>query len=380
MLICGVLYYLTSSLWAIQGVTPNEIRIGTHTAMSGPAATWGLGAVRALRFHFAEINAAGGIHGRQMRLIAEDHQYQVVRARQAANKLVLHDQVFIMLAALGTSMNQVALPLQEEHDVANLFPYTSARLMSEPFHPLKFTASVSYFDQAQALVRYFHQRQLQHFCLMHQNTDYGREMLDGVEAGLQGFGMSLTAVETHSPTETNFLNTLLRLKEANCEVVLLGTILGDTIRILQTRQSLQWDVLMGGNVSAYDQIVIDRAGTAAEGFLATASIEMLYAERLTSSAAQDFFTKYQTEYGEFPNNAVQMAYFYARILTHALQLAGPELNSEKLIRALESMNNYQDELGGPILQFGPNDHEGVEKPLLAEVQQGHWRTVQSVMN
>ena len=86
--------------------------------MSGPAATWGLGAVRALRFHFAEVNAAGGIHGRQLRLIAEDHQYQVVRARQAANKLVLYDQVFVMLAALGTSMNQVALPLQEEHDVA----------------------------------------------------------------------------------------------------------------------------------------------------------------------------------------------------------------------------------------------------------------------
>ena len=64
---------------------------------------------------------------------------------------------------------------------------------------------------------------------MHQNTDYGREMLDGVEAGLQELEMSLTAVETHSPTETNFLNTLLRLREADCEVVLLGTILGDTM-------------------------------------------------------------------------------------------------------------------------------------------------------
>jgi len=201
-----------------------------------------------------------------------------------------------------------------------------------------------------------------------------------VEAGLQELGMSLTAVETHSPTETNFLNTLLRLREADCEVVLLGTILGDTIRILQTRQSLQWDVTMAGNVSAYDQIIIDRAGTAAEGFLATASIEMLYPETLTSSAAQDFFTKYQAEYGESPNNAVQMAYFYARILTHALQLAGPELNSERLTSALESMNNYQDELGGPVLQFGPSDHEGIEKPLLAEVQQGQWRTVQSVMD
>ena len=44
------------------------------------------------------------------------------------------------------------------------------------------------------------------------------------------------------------------------------------------------------------------------------------------------------------------------------------------------MNNYQDELGGPVLQFGPSDHEGIEKPLLAEVQQGRWHTVQSVMD
>lgn len=362
-------------LSATQGVTDTEIRVGTHTALSGPAAAWGLGAVRALRFHFAEVNAAGGIHGRHLRLIAEDHQYQIVRARQAANKLVLHDQVFVILAALGTGMNQVALPLQEKHDVPNLFPYTSARLMSQPLHRLKFTASVSYFEQARALVRHFQQQKIQRFCLMHQNTDYGKETLEGVTAGLAEFSLSLAAVETHNPTETNFLNSLLRLRSANCEVLLLGTILGDTIRILQTRHSLQWKVPIAGNVSAYDQIVIDQAGEAAEGFLATTSLEMLYPENVTTPATQQFFQNYQAEYGETPSNAVQMAYFYARIFTDALQLAGPELNTETLIQALESMNRYEDPLTKQIVQFGPNDHEGLEHPMLAQVRQGRWHTL-----
>lgn len=377
--LCGVFSIFGSFAWATQGVTDQEIRVGTHTALSGPAAAWGLGSVRAIRFHFDEINAQGGVHGRKLRLIAEDHQYQVVRARQAANKLIRNDQVFVMLSALGTSMNNVAWPLQAQYEVPNLFPYTSARSMSEPLHRLKFTASVSYFAQASATVRYFQRQGYERFCLMHQNTDYGREALEGVEAELQSQGLSLTAVAAHSPTETNFLNTLLRLRAQQCEVLLLGTILGDTIRILKTRHQLQWKLPTVGNVSAYDQLIVEQAGEAAEDFYATASIEMLYADALPTPESKRFFASYRQQHGESPNNAVQMAYFYARIFTHALRQVGPTLTTAALVQSLESMNHYRDPLGGPTLQFGPNDHAGIEAPLLAQIRNGRWITVTSTL-
>src|SRR5690606_26576389 len=129
------------------GVTDTEIIIGSHTALSGPVAAWGVGATEGSRMRFDEINEAGGIHGRKIKLIVEDHQYQVPRAVQAANKLINNDKIFIMLGALGTPMNNAVFAEQLAKGVPNIFPFTAARSMVEPHHPLKFAQFSSYYDQ-----------------------------------------------------------------------------------------------------------------------------------------------------------------------------------------------------------------------------------------
>ena len=99
---------------------------------------------------FDEANEKGGIHGRKIKLIVEDHGYQVPRAVQAANKLINNDKIFIMLGALGTPMNNAVLGDQLQKGVPNIFPFTAARSMAEPFHPLKFAQFSSYYDQVRA--------------------------------------------------------------------------------------------------------------------------------------------------------------------------------------------------------------------------------------
>ena len=77
-----------------QGVTKNQITVGTHTALSGPVAGWGIDATNGVRMRFDEANEAGGIHGRKIEYIVEDSQYRVPIAVQKANKLVNRDKVF----------------------------------------------------------------------------------------------------------------------------------------------------------------------------------------------------------------------------------------------------------------------------------------------
>src|SRR6195256_4674629 len=60
-----------------RGVTPTEIVLGMHTDLSGPAATYGVSSSNAVKMRFDEVNDKGGIHGRKIRLIVEDTQYQV---------------------------------------------------------------------------------------------------------------------------------------------------------------------------------------------------------------------------------------------------------------------------------------------------------------
>jgi branched-chain amino acid transport system substrate-binding protein len=113
-----------SGAMAVQGVTDTEILLGSHTDLSGPTAIWGVGSINGARMRFDEVNAAGGIHGRQIRLIVEDQGYQVPRAIQAANKLLHRDKVFAIIFALGTQINNTVLPSQMEAGIPNFFPYT----------------------------------------------------------------------------------------------------------------------------------------------------------------------------------------------------------------------------------------------------------------
>ena len=78
----------------VRGVTDTEIVIGTYTDLSGVTVAWGVNNSNAIRMAFDEVNARGGIHGRRIRYIVEDNQYQVPRSIQASNKLINRDNVF----------------------------------------------------------------------------------------------------------------------------------------------------------------------------------------------------------------------------------------------------------------------------------------------
>lgn len=140
---------------AQRGVTKTEITLGMHTDLSGVAATYGVSSSNAVRMRFDEMNAAGGIHGRKIKLIIEDQAYQVPKAVQACNKLINRDNVFAFVAPLGTPMNNACFKDQLAANVPNLFPLSAARQMYEPFHRLKFYGAASYVDQMRAAVEYF---------------------------------------------------------------------------------------------------------------------------------------------------------------------------------------------------------------------------------
>jgi len=113
ILALGLAVGMSSSAFATQGVTDTEVRIGSNGDLSGIFAAFNVGAIKAAQLIFDEVNANGGVHGRQIRFIAEDHGYQVPRAVQNFNKLINSDQVFAMILNLGTPHNIAGFPLME---------------------------------------------------------------------------------------------------------------------------------------------------------------------------------------------------------------------------------------------------------------------------
>ncbi len=360
----------------VQGVTDSEIILGSHTDLSGPTAIWGVGSINGARMRFDEVNEAGGIHGRKIRLIVEDTGYQVPRAIQAANKLIHRDQIFAMVFALGTQINNTVLANQMEAGVPNLFPYTGARSMNEPFRRLQFTQRGVYYDEIRAGMRYaIEELGKQTPCVIYQDTDYGHENLDAVNDQAAAMSIAVAAAAAHKPTETEFTATVLRLRDAGCDVVFMGTVYRDTVLILEAVRKMGWDdVAFVGNDVTYGDVVADLPSGASEGFMAFGHIAELYRDDDLSDDVGAWFDRYEELYGEKPVVAAVEGYRGAGLLVKALEVAGPDLTVDALVTALESFTDYQD-MFGYKLSFGPNDHKGVGESILSVIRDGRWVTL-----
>src|SRR5213594_2992981 len=253
-----------------RGVSKTEIVLGMHTDLSGPAATYGVSSSNAVKMRFDEANATGGIHGRKIRLVVEDTQYQVPRAVQAGTKLINRDHIFAMVGGLGTPMNNALFKDQFEANVPNLFPLSAARSMYEPFHKLKFYGAASYVDQIRAGINYFvTKKNKKAVCAMYQDTDFGKEVLDGVQIQAEKMRIKVLETTTHKPTDQDFTAQITRLKAANCDLVVFGTIVRDTIVPYATARKIGWDVDFFGSTASYDLFVAAAQGGVTEGLYAT---------------------------------------------------------------------------------------------------------------
>jgi branched-chain amino acid transport system substrate-binding protein len=356
-----------------RGVTPTEIVLGMHTDLSGPAATYGVSSSNAVKMRFDEVNDKGGIHGRKIKLIVEDTQYQVPRAVQAGSKLINRDRIFAMVAGLGTPMNNALFKDQLEAGVPNLFPLSAARSMFEPFHRLKFYGAATYVDQVRAGINYFATKKgKKALCAMYQDTDFGKEVLDGIQIQVEKMKLKLVETTTHKPTDQDFTAQITKLKVAGCDLVVLGTIVRDSIVPYATARKIGWtDVDFLGSAASYDLVVAAAQGGVTEGLYAMGLTDMPYRDTL-SPAAQAWFDRYKDRYKVEPNIGAVYGHVAADLTVVALEKTGNDLAHDKFVKAMESIKGYRDIFNGPEVSFGPDKHQGANSSFLAVVKGGRW--------
>ena len=356
---------------ATRGVTDDEIVLGTYTDVSGPIAIWGVGAVNGARMRFDEANEAGGVHGRRIRFVVEDTSYQVPRAIQAANKLINRDKILAMILAVGTPTNNAVMPQQFEQGVPNLFPVTGARAMAEPFHPMKFTQHGIYYDEVRAAIRYFVEREgKKAVCAIYHDTDYGLEIRDAVRDQTRDMGLEIAAEAAHKPTESEFTAAVLRLRNAGCDLVLMGTVHRDTILVLDTARKMGWkDVAWVGNNAAYGQVIADQES--GEGYYAFVHMARLYPDDEKSPEVQAWWDRYVALYDVEPGLPAMEGYRGADLVVEALNNAGRALTVESLLRGVEAITDYTDIFGYRV-SFSADNHKGASESVLSQVRDGRW--------
>lgn len=372
----AALLSLPAAAQNVRGVTKNEVVIGMHTDLSGPVAAFGKYSANGMRMRAEEINEAGGIHGRKIRLIIEDTQYQVPRAVQAGNKLLNRDNIFLMASALGTPQNNAVLKDQLAAKVPNMFPVTAARQMVEPFDRLKFAGLGSYYDQIRAATKYFvEQKGKKAVCILYQDTEFGEEIRDGVMDQAKAMNIKVVETATNKPTDTDLTAQVTKLRAANCDFVALGTIVRDSIVPYVTARKMGWtNVDFVGTSATYIGAVAEVPGGATTGLYTMAGTIM----PLRKSAAPNvlaWMDKYKAKYGDEPNISSVYGYTNMDQIAIGLRNAGPTLNVDTFIAGMEKITGYRDIFGGPVQSYGPNKRAGSNSSFMFVVKDGAWELV-----
>jgi len=372
------LLFVISSIHALaeQGISDTEIIVGMHTDLSGPASMIGKQSVDGANMRFEEFNSKGGAYGRTIKFIVEDHQYTVPRAVQAANKLLRRDKVAIMLGSLGTPMNNAVLTDQLQLNVPNLFPLTAARSMYEPFHRLKFTSGSTYYDQIRTGIKYLvENNNRENVCVLYEDTDFGQEIVDATEDQLEEMGMDLIERASAKPTDTDFTAQIKKLKNANCDLVAMGTIVRTTILPFIKSKEIDWtDVDFVTTSASYYNVVAEQPNGVMNGLYCLNSLVFPYYDT-ANQIEKEWWDKFKNIYGYDPNTGAAYGYIFADILIEAVERAGTDLNVDNLITSLETIKDYEDPLQTGSVTFSETRRQGTNISYFFQVQEERFKVI-----
>lgn len=368
----------TPVLAQVQGVSDTEVKIGGQHDMSGIFAGFSVPAVKAAQLYFDEINAKGGVHGRKITYIVEDHGYNPAKAIQLVNKLVNSDQVFAMLLSLGTPMNIAAFKVQDPKKVANVSPLTAARQMLDEPLDLHYAGTASYYDAIRAGVRWLKENEgIQTVCSMFLPTDFGTEGQAGAMDEAKELGIAYGVDSTHKPDEADFVGALQKLGEAKCDAVMVALGIKQVITVLGTAKKLGLnDMKFIGTSASFHTAIAKVPGGITDGFYAASGWQDLEA-RAGDPEVGAWIKSYTEATGEqFPGTGALLGRSAAEILVRALEAAGPDLTPESFQKGMESLD-YADKIAGNTVKMGPGDHQAASEIFVSKIEGGSWKTLAS---
>jgi branched-chain amino acid transport system substrate-binding protein len=358
-----------------QGVSKNEILVGSILDMSGPLASYGKATRQGMLLRADEANEQGGIHGRKIKLLVEDDGYDPKKAVLAAQKLVSQDKVFIIAGHIGTAQNNAAMPVQFEKNVINFLPITAAREMYEPFNRLKYSFAVTYYDQMRTfLPKLVKEKGVKKVCAIYQDDDFGLEVLRGAEAGLKTMNMELVEKHSYKRGATDFSSQVARSKAAGCEMVVLGTIIRETIGVIGESRKTAFNPIFIGTSAVYTELIHKLGGKAMDGLYGTMTAQIPYPDD-PSKDIRFWANKYRTKFNDDPTLFSAYGYMVMDYFIQAAAKAGPNLTVDSFIKSMDSMSFPSDMFGAPPFTFGPTKRLGSDASRLSQIVDGKWKVI-----
>lgn len=352
----SILFSTTLICHAETGVTNSTITLGQSAALTGPAQELGKNMRNGALAYFDFINAKGGIFGRKILLQSLDDGYEADRAAANTKQLIEQNGVFSLFGYVGTPTSIASIPAINQAQIPFFAPFTGAQSLRDPFNRNIFHIRASYFDETEKIVQHVTTLTLNRIAVFYQNDGYGKAGLEGVRRALRKRNIEIVSFGTVERNSLDVAAAVAKIQPSKPQAVILISTYKSCAAFIkgmraQGVEPLFWNISFVGSRPLANEL-----GKSASG------IQISQVMPAPWDDVNPIVKEYRTLYLQKGNNEWDYVslegFIAAKVFVEGLTRAGPNLTRIGMIKALESMRNF--DTGGFFVKYGPNRHEGSE--------------------
>ncbi|MEW6616569.1 MAG: ABC transporter substrate-binding protein [Thermodesulfobacteriota bacterium] len=374
VMICGLCVY--SYAGEVRGVTGDTIKIGLIVDMTGPAAAMEVVYAHAHKDYFQWVNEQGGIHGRKIKLLIEDERYTIPAAIAAFKKLVYRDEVLCISGPGGTGQH-TALFSQLEKTKMPSFAISISPTMHTPYKRYVFASAGDYVDFTGAIYDFVLNKmkaKAPKIAMVLPDTEAGKVVAEGARKYASFYNQKYYS-EVLNVGAVDATSQILRLKSEGVDNIVIAANITDVVStVLRTCRRFNYTPNVHGVHFACGDEVIEMTGDAAKNYYGVHALSQWHDDTPEMKKVREVFKKYHPN-SKPPIGIHQMGWLWGIIISEGLKRAGKDVDSEKLVVALETLKDFDTGgLSGPIT-YTSKSHKATNYCKMYKTDMGKKRLV-----
>jgi ABC-type branched-subunit amino acid transport system substrate-binding protein len=355
-------------LSAEDGITDKAVLVGQCAALEGPAAGLGTGMHQGMKACFDAVNAAGGVNGRTLTLVAVDDGYDPDKCIDGTVKLIEEDKVFALAGYVGTPTVKAALPVISDKKVPLVGLFTGAMIFRQPVNRYVFSLRASYNDETEMLVEHLvKDLGVGKIAVFYQNDSFGQSGLAGVEKALAKRSLAVVGKGTFERNTLAVKSGLAAVVASAPEAVVMVGPYKPIAAFVKEARAAGLAVPLATISFVGTENLIKELADAANGLIISQVVPS------PDDAAIPLVKEYREAIAKsFPDAAPSYVglegFVTGKLFALGLAKAGAAPTREGLADALEGL--AASDLGGMTVKFGKDDHQASDLVFLTQVSGG----------
>ncbi|MCX5845443.1 MAG: ABC transporter substrate-binding protein [Deltaproteobacteria bacterium] len=369
--VLGFVLIIAGNSWAAE-----PIKIGALFAVTGPPSFLGEPERNTANMMVDQINRAGGIKGRMLKLVVYDTQGDATKAVQAATRLIKDDRVSAIIGPSTTGETLAVIPIVERAGIP-LISCAAGIKITDPVKKWVFKTAQNDSLAVERIYDHLKKRNINKVAILTVSDGFGSSGREQLKLRVKDFGITIVSDEIYGPNDTDMTAQLVKIRGSKAQAIICwGTNPGPAKVARNAKQlGLNMPLYMSHGVSS--KKFIELAGDAAEGIMLPSG-RVVVANLLPKSDQQkksllayvrDYKKHFKVEGDHFGGHAWDAV----MLLKDALERGGD--SPEAIRKELEKTRNFKG-IGG-IFNFSPHDHAGLTKDafVLVTIKNKNWMLV-----